>query len=229
LTIVYHVKAMSAPARPRTRRTQAERLELSGRLLLKAAAELIVEKGWEGTTGAEISRRAGYSRAMVHARYGSNEALLDTLLRSEYEERLSPTPDPAATGLQQVLAHFDNFEELFQEDARFLESMFVLSFEAVKQATPVRPRITAWMNHIAAAVEDGLRSGIADGSVRRDINIDHAVTDVVAAGVGIAYGWIVLPHRFDLATELEHIRARIIRDYGGAAGSTVGVSQIDSL
>lgn len=211
---VYYVKAMSAAPRARPRRTQAERLELSGRRLLAAAAELIAEKGWEATTGAEIGRRAGYSRAMVHARYGSKDALLDTLLRSEYEERLSPTPDHTASGLQQVLAHFDNFEALFREDPRFLESMFVLSFEAVKRATPVRPRIVAWMNRIAGNVENGLRSGIDDGSVGRDVDVDSAVTDIVAAGIGIAYGWIVLPNRFDLPTELDRIRARITRDYG---------------
>jgi AcrR family transcriptional regulator len=207
-------KAMSASPRARPRRTQAERLELSGRRLLAAAAELIAEKGWEATTGAEIGRRAGYSRAMVHARYGSKDALLDTLLRSEYEDRLSPAPDPTATGLQQVLAHFDNFDELFREDPQFLESMFVLSFEAVKRATPVRPRIVAWMNRIAGNVENGLRAGIHDGSVRRDVDVDPAVTEIVAAGVGIAYGWIVLPNRFDLPAELDRIRARIVRDYG---------------
>jgi len=212
LTIVYHVKAMSTPARPR--RTQAERRELSGRRLLAAAAELIAEKGWEATTGADIGRRAGYSRAMVHSRYGTKDALLDTLLRSEYEERLSPAPDPTATGLEQVLARFDNFEALFREDAEFLESMFVLSFEAVKRATSVRPRIVAWMNRIADNVEDELRSGIKDGSVRRDTNVEEAVNEIIAAGVGIAYGWIVLPDRFDLPLELDRIRARITRDYG---------------
>jgi AcrR family transcriptional regulator len=203
---------MAAPSR--TRRTQAERLELSGRRLLAAAAELIAEKGWEATTGAEIGRRAGYSRAMVHARYGSKDALLDTLLRSEYEERLSPTADAAATGLQQVLAHFDNFHELFREDPQFLESMFVLSFEAVKRATLVRPRIVAWMNRIGDNVENGLRLGIDDGSVRPDVDVSEAVTDIVAAGVGIAYGWIVLPNRYDLPAEFDRIRARITRGYG---------------
>jgi AcrR family transcriptional regulator len=214
LTIVYYVKAMSATPRAQPRRTQAERLAVSGRRLLAAAAELIAEKGWEATTGAEIGRRAGYSRAMVHARYGSKDALLDTLLRAEYEERLSPTPDPTASGLGQVRGHFDNFEALFREDPRFLESMFVLSFEAVKRATPVRPRIVAWMNRIADNVENGLRTGIEDGSIRRDVDVDSAVTDVVAAGVGVAYGWIVLPDRFDLLAELDRLRARLARDYG---------------
>ena len=61
--------------------TQPERVELSNRRLLHAAAELIVEKGWEATTAAEIGRRAGYSRAMVHARYGSKDAILEAFLR----------------------------------------------------------------------------------------------------------------------------------------------------
>jgi AcrR family transcriptional regulator len=205
---------MSPPSRTRPRRTQAERLELSGRRLLQAAAALIAEKGWEATTGAEIGRRAGYSRAMVHARYGSKDALLDTLLRSEYEERLSPTPDPNGTGLQQVLGHFDNFEDLFQEDPQFLESMFVLSFEAVKRASPVRPRIVAWMTRIADHVETGLRTGIDDRSVRPDVDVSQAISDIVAAGVGVAYGWLVMPDRYDLLLELDRVRMRIIRDYG---------------
>jgi AcrR family transcriptional regulator len=198
----------------RTRRTQAERLELSGRRLLAASAELIAEKGWEATTAAEIGRRAGYSRAMVHARYGSKDALLDTLLRTEYEQRLDPPADAAVTGLKRALTPFDRLGELFAEDPAFLESMFVLSFEAVKRGSPLRPRITAWMERIAGTVEQGLRSGIDDGSVRPDVEISTAVADVVAVGVGLAYGWIVLPDRFDLAAELDRTRARIARDYG---------------
>jgi hypothetical protein len=92
--------------------------------------------------------------------------------------------------------------------------MFVLSFEAVKRGSPLRPRITAWMERIAGTVEQGLRAGIDDGSVRPDVEISTAVADVVAVGVGLAYGWIVLPDRFDLAAELDRTRARIARDYG---------------
>jgi AcrR family transcriptional regulator len=45
--------------------TQTQRVELSARKLVEAAASLIVEKGWEATTAAEIGRRAGYIRGML--------------------------------------------------------------------------------------------------------------------------------------------------------------------
>jgi hypothetical protein len=70
--------------RPR-RRTQRERTAESTRRLLDAAIELIAEKGFERTTAMEIGERAGYSRSMVRARYGSKEALLESVLRNDYE------------------------------------------------------------------------------------------------------------------------------------------------
>ncbi|MEB3049825.1 helix-turn-helix domain-containing protein [Mycolicibacter sp. MYC123] len=59
----------------------------------------MAEKGWEATTAAEIGRRAGYSRAMVHARYGSKDAILDAFFEHDYVRRLSPDVDPDSTGL----------------------------------------------------------------------------------------------------------------------------------
>jgi AcrR family transcriptional regulator len=59
------------------RRTRAEQNADSGRRLLKALVDLVAEQGYEATSAAEIGLRAGFSRAMVHARYGTKDALLD--------------------------------------------------------------------------------------------------------------------------------------------------------
>jgi AcrR family transcriptional regulator len=193
--------------------TQPQRVEISGRRLLEAAAQLIAEKGWEATTAAEIGRRAGYSRAMVHARYGNKEAILDTLFRNEYENRLQPDPDAGASGMEHALAHFDRIQELYTEDRDFLRAMFVMSFEAVKKTSPVRRRMRAWLKRGADTVEKGLRKGIRDGSVRSDIDVDRAVNDISAAVFGVAYQWIVLGGGYDLGGELKYARARIIADY----------------
>ena len=148
--------------------TQPERVETSSRRLLQAAAELIVEKGWEATTAAEIGRRAGYSRAMVHARYGSKDSILEAFLH-EYMKRLNPDPDPKTSGMMQVLAHFDRIEEIYAEDRGMLLAMFVATFEAVKTTSPLRQRVRDQLESGSAKVEKGLRKGIRDGSVRSGI------------------------------------------------------------
>jgi AcrR family transcriptional regulator len=152
---------------------------------------LITEKGWEATTAAEIGRRAGYSRAMVHARYGSKDAILDTLFRTTYEARLDTTPADDADGLRQALGHFDRIIELYVEDRAFVRAVFVLTFEAVKSTSPIRGRMRAWLSSGVETVEAGLR-----------------------AGLGLAYHWIVFDDSYRLDRELATVRDRIIGAYG---------------
>jgi AcrR family transcriptional regulator len=182
--------------------------------LVEAAAELITEKGWDATTAAEIGRRAGYSRAMVHARYGSKDAILDSLFRDTYEARLDSAPAQDADGLSQALGHFDRIIGLYVEDRAFTRAVFVLTFEAVKSTSPVRARIQDWLTGGAETVAAGLRAGIEDGSVRRDVDVGSATTDISTAGLGVAYHWIVFGDAYPLDVALKTVRDRIIRDYG---------------
>jgi len=196
--------------------TQPERVEASTRRLLQAAAELIVEKGWDAITAAEIGRRAGYSRAMVHARYGSKDAILEAFLH-EYVKRLNPDPDPKTSGMQQVLAHFDRIEEIYTEDHELLLAMFVATFEAVKTTSPLRQRVRHQLTSGAAKVEKGLRKGIRDGSVRSGIDIARTVSDISTSVFGIAFWWTALPDQYDLGRELTNVRTRIVENNGGPA------------
>jgi AcrR family transcriptional regulator len=196
--------------------TQPQRVEISNRRLVEAAAELASEKGWEATTAAEIGRRAGYSRAMVHARYGSKDAILDAFFLHEYVQRITPAPEPDAVGLDEALAPFDRIRALFEEDPDFLRAMFVMTFEAVKSTSPVRPRMQAWLARGVELVEAGLRKGIRDGSVRADIDLERAVNDISASLFGVAFQWIVLSDRYDLARDLTYLRDRLVNEYGGS-------------
>lgn len=182
--------------------------------MLAAAVELITEKGWDATTAAEIGRRAGYSRAMVHARYGGKDGILDSLIADEYVRRLLPDDDTASTGLDRALAHFDRIRALYEEDPVFVRAIFTTAFEAVKHTSPLRPRVQAWLSRGADDVAAVLRQGIDDGSVRADVDIDKAVSDIGFAGIGLAYQWLILPERCDLGGELVGVRARMVADYG---------------
>jgi AcrR family transcriptional regulator len=180
---------------------------------MEAAAELIVEKGWEATTAAEIGRRAGYSRTMVHARFGGKEAILEDFLK-EYVGRLNPHPNSEATGMDQVVAHFDRIRDLFARDPDVLRAMFVSSFEAMKTTSPLRERVSAQLQGGVVNVAEGLRKGQRDNSVRKGIDLNRAVSDITAAFFGIAFLWVALPAGFDLDAELTQARERIVRDYG---------------
>ena len=147
---------MPSPARGLT---QPQRVETSARRLIEAAAELITEKGWEATTAAEIGRRAGYSRAMVHARYGGKDAIIDTLFRTTYEARLGTTPDDDANGLYRVAlpsgrvdalgnaGHVDGEGEGIDATKLGNGRLHVLTVDVA--FTPV------WMGNVAVAGTDG--------------------------------------------------------------------------
>jgi AcrR family transcriptional regulator len=194
--------------------TQPQRLELSAHRLLRAAVALIGEKGWEATTAAEIGQRAGYSRAMVHARYGGKDALLETLFAVEYEKKLSPAPDPGSDGMTQALAHVDRIALLYAEDPDLCRAVFVLTFEAAKKTSRAHPYIRMWLERAAGTVEAGLRHGVTDGSVREDVDIARAVNDFGSAVLGAAYQWIMQAYPYEFADELAYARARLVGAYG---------------
>src|ERR1700724_642251 len=127
----------------RRRRTQRERTAESAQRLLDAAIELIAEKGFDRTTAAEIGERAGYSRSMVRARYGSKEALLESIFGNELDSRLMPSGDEELTGLPWVLARVDHVARLLEEERELMRAFCVMSFEA---AGPIQS-LRSWYAH----------------------------------------------------------------------------------
>jgi AcrR family transcriptional regulator len=201
----------AVPGETTRRQTRAEQNAASGRRLLQALVDLVADQGYEATTAAEIGVRAGFSRAMVHARYGTKDALLDELMRTEYEQRIVPDLVETTTGLDRVLGYVDRLGQLATDDERFLKAMFVLSFEAVRGSPALNPRITSWLTGLEAGVADALIKGKDDLSVRADLETSAAARDIMITGFGIAYAWIVLPGT-DIHAELARWRARIVHD-----------------
>jgi hypothetical protein len=99
-----------------------------------------------------------------------------------------------------------------REDEQFLKSIFILTFEAVRGAVGVTPRITRWLAEVEAAIAAALTTGRSDGSVRADLESVTAARETVMTGIGIAYAWIVLPGT-NLHAELMRWRTRIDADY----------------
>lgn len=196
--------AVSTPAR----RSQRERVEESSRRLAEAAIELIAEKGFSNTTAQEIGIRAGYSRAMVRERYGSKEALLETVLR-DYEGRIDVPREPGTSGLQRVLAPILALRDFAADDPRLLRAVLSLNFEALHDHDVLRRRIQGWLSQLEEGIRRAVIDGKADGSISSPGDADDFASEMIATGIGHAYAWILDPATVDFEGVLTRWHDRV--------------------
>jgi AcrR family transcriptional regulator len=176
-------------------RSQQVRAVESTRRLLDAAIELIAEKGFERTTAIEIGERAGYSRSMVRFRYGSKEALLESLLRNEYEPLLLAAAPEGLDGLGRALNALSRICTAAQTQPALLRAFFTVCFETVGPIEQLRPWLTDWLSRFEAEVRSGLREGIQDGSVDAHVHPELEAQRSVAVGLGVGFRWTLEPSR----------------------------------
>lgn len=188
-------------------RTQAERKAESARELMRAAVELIAQRGWEQSSSAEIARRAGYSMTMVNARFGSRDGLLAALLQA-YEDRFVIRGTDDDSGLTELLARVQILREQIRSDTATLRAFLMLCFESVGPLAGHRQWIQAWMTRYVDDLSKVIARGQADGSIRRDLNPRAEAQFFLDAGTGICFTWLLRPET-DIDAALADFRRRV--------------------
>ena len=99
-------------------------------------AEFIEHNGYAPSL-EEIGRRAGYSRAMVHARYGSKDAILDAFFLHDYVKQLSPEQQESI-----ILRFLQGFSvaETAQAMGKNEGAIKALQYRAVRSLARLLPR-----------------------------------------------------------------------------------------
>jgi AcrR family transcriptional regulator len=207
------------PGRTRPRRSQRERSEESAQRLLDAAIELIAEKGFDRTTVAEIGERAGYSRSMVRARYGSKEALLESIFGAELDRRLMPLADQGLTGMAWVLARVDHVLALLSEERELMRAFCVMSLEAGIGIASLRAWYTTWLAEYERQMAHQLRLGQTDGSVRAEIDPELEAGQFILTGLGLIFRWTLSQEQYDLGEQFRQWRERLQRTLGPSPGA----------
>jgi AcrR family transcriptional regulator len=192
---------------PPARRTQLQRVEESTTRLIQAAAELIAEGGYEAASAAEIGRRAGYSRSMVRARFGSKEQLIDAVVTSAYEGPLTVALPESATGLERVLARLDMMATLIDETPELLRTIFAVEFQAAGSSSRMSAKVADWVTRLRADTLAAVLAGQADGSIRPDLDPEPTAHAIVVEGIGSAFLWTVDPTE-DFRTRITQWRQR---------------------
>jgi AcrR family transcriptional regulator len=195
---------------PPPRRPQQERVEESTRRLLQAAAELIAEGGYDAASAAEIGRRAGYSRSMVRARFGSKEQLVDAVIRSAFEGPLTVPLPESATGMERVLARIDAVGRLVDENPALMRMLFAVEFQAAGKGSSMADRAASWVGQLRSDTLEGLREGQRDGSISDELDAEATAHAITVEGVGSAFLWTVDPAE-DFRRRIDQWRARTVK------------------
>ncbi|MFJ4654415.1 TetR/AcrR family transcriptional regulator [Nocardia sp. NPDC088792] len=195
---------------PQPRRTQQERVDESTQRLLHAAAALIAEGGYDAASAAEIGRRAGYSRSMVRARFGSKEQLIDAVIRAAYEGPLTVPLPGSATGMERVLARIDAMGRLIDENPALLRMLFAVEFQAAGKGSGMAVRAAGWIGRLRGDILEALSAGQRDGSISGDLDAEATAHAIVVEGVGSAFLWTVDPAE-DFPRRIDQWRTRTIK------------------
>lgn len=202
------------------RRTQAERRAESERRLLAASAELIVERGLELTSLADIGLHAGASHAAVNHRFGSKHELVDRLIEEAVEYY--------ASAARQRLGGLSGVDALLELCALYLDLVdgpdplgrvhVVLWSEAVAHTAERRATHLDWDRRLRKFIVTLLDDAIADGTVHPQLPVTEAAISIVGSLRGIAMQLLLDPDRTDLAAAQSAL-AVMVRDALGPPAS----------
>ena len=197
---------------------QRERSQRSTRALLDAAGEVIAEVGYENMTLAAVGERAGYSRGLVTARFGSKQKLLTALVErmtAGWTHRNVLPRTVGRSGLEAVVTLLDAIRDQAQRDPRALRVLYALIFEALGPNADLRSHFVEFHRTMRADIAKMLRRGVRDGSVRTDVDPAAEAVCIVGGLRGVAYQWALDPDAFDPVAALDYLtrtsRARLQR------------------
>lgn len=182
------------------RRSQAERRNASKTGLLRAALQLIAERGFRGTSFQAIAQRAGYSPSLVSHRFGSKEGLLGELVRRMLHrwgtERITQLED--RTGAEALTTIAAAHRKVLEDHPDAIRAMYMLMFESLIEAPELRKEFAALDVRLRAGNEKLLNQGIEQGTVRSDVDVSSHALLALALLRGITLQWMVDPDALDL-------------------------------
>ncbi|MGH9115916.1 MAG: TetR/AcrR family transcriptional regulator [Acidimicrobiales bacterium] len=196
----------AAASRPR----QRERSALSTARLLDAAGELVAEGGYAAMTLAAVGERAGYSRGLVTARFGSKDKLLEALVGrivDGWSHRNVLPRTEGRSGRDGVVVLLDAIRAQAERDQRSLRVLYALMHEALGSQSELRDQFVQFHRSMRADLVRLVRRGLRDGSIRQGTPATQEAALIVAGLRGIAYQWALDPAAFDPLPALTYLVA----------------------
>jgi AcrR family transcriptional regulator len=175
--------------------TQAERAALSDSRMFNATTLLIHEHGTHNTTLRDVGEKAGYSRGLASARFGSKEDLFRELM-SVFDQRWSEEYRAYIadrTGIAAFRASIDAIVHFVTSNSDYVRAMFILRYEMIGSSDAMRARLAAQHEIYQHDVERWIRQAIEDGGIKPGTSPERIAMQYCCFYFGIMYQWLVNP------------------------------------
>ena len=181
--------------------------------MIDAAITVISQKGYSGTTLAEIGAVAGYSRGLAHHHFGSKLALMRAVvaeMERRFQQHVLQPPPARQRGLDAVLSFVEDYlNYVVGAGPDQMRTLFVLMFESLTGAPDLRPVIAELSATRRAYIVGLIVRGIADGTIRPDADAEAQAVLITGLVRGAVHQWILDPAGVDLLAVSAETRAMV--------------------
>lgn len=194
------------------RKTQA-RGDARKERILEIALKIFAESGYYGASLADIAAGAGVSQTGLLHHFRSKPALLGAVLEfrdRKYSERRILTADEPLRGVE-ALHHQIRMVERTSTDRGTVQLLLVVAAEAINPDHPAHHWLLERYEWMVGWLESSLRLGIADGTIRPEVDCRAIAHEVFAMEDGLKLQWLIHPHIDIVAVFTEFIDALIDR------------------
>ncbi|MBT3385565.1 MAG: TetR/AcrR family transcriptional regulator [Prolixibacteraceae bacterium] len=170
--------------------------------IIEAALELITEKGIQGMTIKNLSKKIGITEPAIYRHFVSKTEILLSILNNfkEMAEILSGMMESyEAPASEKISFMFSKMLELFSEKPSMVSVIF--SEEIFKNEEVLKVRIVEILNLHAQTVESIISKGQQEKNVREDIEIKSLALIAMGSFRLFVKRWDLNNHNFDLSTE----------------------------
>lgn len=176
-------------SRATMRSLRAQQREERAALILSAAQDVFVDKGYYDASIDEIAERAGIAKGTVYLHFPSKEDLLVALVEQQISaflvrvEQVSHETTTVRARLERILLDvYTRMHEQRNQVLLELNTSIGLTKSVIAKRGEIQTRIAQAMERIAALIEEGKRTGELDRTVPTPVMVATLVTLLSPSG-----------------------------------------------
>ncbi len=178
--------------------------------LLRAAVDVVAQKGLRGLTYRAVAEAAGVNNTLVAHHFGSRDALIAAALKWSSEQSI------AASRLREAAETEASFTEALLELLLEDPELQVFQYEMILEARR-RPELAGPVAELYENYVDALSEGLQAFGVKGDVRV--VARSLFAALDGLVLQYIAGVGRDDIAAALEEVHQVLLLRRAGSTGA----------